>query len=78
MTKTLKIILITFAAILALGALGAWYAASSINPTQLTQLLSSAVKDATGRDLKIAGPVSLKIFPSIGVKAEQVTLSNAS
>ena len=75
MNKTFKIILITFAAILALGA---WYAASSINPTQLTQLLSSAVKDATGRDLKIAGPVSLKIFPSIGVKAEQVTLSNAS
>ncbi|MBU3555072.1 AsmA family protein [Polynucleobacter sp. UB-Piko-W3] len=78
MTKTLKITLITFAAILTLGGLGAWYAASSINPTQLTQLLSSAVKDATGRDLKIAGPVSLKIFPSIGVKAEQVTLSNAS
>ena len=75
MNKTFKIILITFAAI---SALGVWYAASSINPTQLTQLLSSAVKDATGRDLKIAGPVSLKIFPSIGVKAEQVTLSNAS
>ena len=78
MSKTLKIILIIFAAVLALGGLGAWYAASSINPTQLTQLLSSAVKDATGRDLKIAGPVSLNIFPSIGVKAEQVTLSNTS
>ena len=78
MTKTLKIILITFATVMTLGGLGAWYAASSINPTQLTQLLSSAVKDATGRDLKISGPVSLKIFPSIGVKAEQVTLSNAS
>jgi AsmA family protein len=78
MSKTLKIILITFSALLALGGLGAWYAASSINPTQLTLLLSSAVKEATGRDLKIAGPVSLNIFPSIGVKAEQVTLSNAS
>jgi len=78
MTKTLRIILITFATVMTLGGLGAWYAASSINPTQLTQLLSSAVKDATGRDLKISGPVSLKIFPSIGVKAEQVTLSNAS
>ena len=78
MTKTLKIILITFAAILTLGGLGAWYATSSINPTQLTQLLSSTVKDATGRDLQIAGPVRLNIFPSIGVKAEQVTLSNAS
>jgi uncharacterized protein involved in outer membrane biogenesis len=78
MSKTLKIILITFSAVLALAGLGAWYAASSINPAQLTQLLSSAVKDATGRDLNIAGPVSLKLFPSIGVKAEQVTLSNAS
>jgi uncharacterized protein involved in outer membrane biogenesis len=78
MSKTLKIILITFSAVLALGGLGAWYAASSINPTQLTLLLSSAVKEATGRDLQIAGPVSLNIFPSIGVKAEQVTLSNAS
>ncbi|MEY3799487.1 MAG: hypothetical protein RLZZ406_788 [Pseudomonadota bacterium] len=78
MSKTLKIILITFSTVLALAGLGAWYAASSINPAQLTQLLSSTVKDATGRDLKIAGPVSLKIFPSIGVKAEQVTLSNAS
>jgi len=78
MSKTFKIILVIFATVLALGGLGAWYATSSINPTQLTQLLSSAVKDATGRDLKIAGPVSLNLFPSIGVKAEQVTLSNAS
>jgi uncharacterized protein involved in outer membrane biogenesis len=73
MTKTLKIFLITFAAISVLLGLGAWYASSSINPTQLTQLLSSSVKDATGRDLKIAGLVRLSIFPSIGVKAEQVT-----
>jgi uncharacterized protein involved in outer membrane biogenesis len=78
MSKTLKIILIILSAILALTGLGAWYAASSINPAQLTQLLSSKVKDATGRELKIAGPVSLTIFPSIGVKAEQVSLSNAT
>jgi hypothetical protein len=78
MTKTLKIILITFTALLVLVGLGAWYAKASINPTQLTQLLSAAVKNATGRDLKITGPVRLNIFPSIGVQAEQVTLSNAS
>ncbi len=77
MRKTFKISLIVFAAFLALASLGAWYAASSINPAKLTQLLSSAVKDATGRDLKITGPVSLNLFPSIGVKAEQITLSNA-
>ena len=78
MSKTLKTILIILSAVLVLGGLGAWYAASSINPEKLTQLLSSAVKNATGRELKIAGPVSLTIFPSIGVKAEQVSLSNAT
>ena len=67
-----------FAVVLALGGLGAWYAASSIDPIQLTKLLSSTVKASTGRDLRISGPVRLSIFPSIGVKAEQVSLSNAS
>jgi uncharacterized protein involved in outer membrane biogenesis len=76
--KTLKIFLIALIGCLALAGLGAWYAASFINPTQLTKLLSSTVKDATGRDLKITGPVSLTLFPYISVRAEQVSLSNAS
>jgi len=76
--KTLKISLIVFVACLAITGLGAWYAASFIKPAQLTKLLSSSVKEATGRDLKITGPVSLGIFPSISVKAEQVSLSNTS
>ena len=78
MNKTLKISLIALIACLAPVGLGAWYAASFINPAQLTQLLSSSVKDATGRDLKITGPVSLSLFPSISVKAEQLALSNTS
>jgi hypothetical protein len=78
MNKKLKIALVAFAAIASLLGLGAWYAISFINPAQLTQLLSSSVKGATGRDLKIAGPVRLSIFPSIGVRAEDVSLSNAS
>ena len=78
MNKVLKITLIAFLACLATAGLGAWYAASFINPTQLTKLLSSTVKDTTGRELRIAGPVSLNLFPSISVKAEQVSLSNSS
>jgi len=78
MNKTLKYSCMFFAVVLALGGLGAWYAASSIDPIQLTKLLSSTVKASTGRDLRISGPVRLSIFPSIGVKAEQVSLSNAS
>ncbi len=78
MNKTLKISLIAFVAFLAITGLGAWYASSFINPAQVTKLLSSSVKDATGRDLKITGPVSLSLFPGISVKAEQVALSNTS
>ncbi len=78
MHKNLKLFLLVFLALLVLAMGGAWYAISMINPAQLTQLLSSSVKAATGRDLKIAGPVSLTIFPSIGVKAEDVSLSNAT
>jgi uncharacterized protein involved in outer membrane biogenesis len=78
MNKTLKLCGIVFASVLVLGGLGAWYAASAIDPAKLTKLLSATVKEETGRDLTISGPVSLNIFPSIGVKAEQVTLSNAS
>jgi len=76
--KTLKISLIAFVAFVVLASLGAWYAASFINPTQLTKLLSSTVKESTGRELNIKGPVKLSLFPSISVRAEQVTLSNAS
>ena len=36
----------------------------------------AAVKSATGRDLVIAGPVSLHILPSLALSAQQVTLSN--
>ena len=78
MNKTLKISLIAFTACLTIAGLVAWYAASFINPTQLTKLLSSSVKEATGRDLQISGPVSLSLFPGISVKAEQVALSNTS
>ena len=78
MHKNLKLSLLIFLALLVLAIGGAWYAISAINPAQLTQLLSSSVKAATGRDLKIAGPVSLTIFPSIGVKAADVSLSNAA
>lgn len=78
MNKTLKISLIAFIGFLALAGLGAWYAATFVNPTQLTKLLSDTVKDATGRELKIAGQVGLSLFPGISVKAEQVSLSNVS
>ncbi|MBI3516098.1 MAG: AsmA family protein [Proteobacteria bacterium] len=37
----------------------------------------AGVKTATGRDLKIAGPVKVSVFPVLGVEASQVSFSNA-
>ena len=77
MSKTVKIIIGTISAVFALLGLGAWYAASTVDPVQLTKLLSTSVKAATGRELKISGPVSLSFFPRISVSAERLSLSNA-
>jgi uncharacterized protein involved in outer membrane biogenesis len=78
MSGPIKIFLLALLSIVAIGILAIWYTATSINPAHLTQLLSSSVKEATGRELKIAGPVSLKLLPTIAIAAEQVSLSNAS
>ncbi len=78
MHQYLKLFLIGLAVSLGVAGLGTWYAISTIDPAKLTQLLSASIRDATGRNLQINGPVSLKIFPSIGITAEQVAFSNAT
>lgn len=78
MTKLVKIGISGLAVIIFLLGAGAWYASSIINSEQLSALLSASVRTATGRDLKIAGPVTLSFFPRISVSAERLTLSNAS
>lgn len=78
MSKLVKITISAIGSVIFLIAIGVWYAASTVDPVQLTKLLSSSVKTATGRDLKITGPVSLSFFPVISISAEGVSLSNAS
>lgn len=77
MRKSVKIIITALGAAILLLVLGAWYATSKVDPIQLTKLLSSSVKTATGRDLKINGPVTLSFFPGISVSAQRLSLSNA-
>ena len=77
MGKKIKAISIGLVLLFGITALSVWYLASSINPAQLTRLLASTVKDATGRDLRVSGPVNLSIFPSLGIIARDVSLSNA-
>lgn len=78
MNTKLKIIFIVLGGFILIAGLGIWYAASAVDPVQLTKLLATSVKTATGRELKIAGPVHLSLFPGISVSAERLSLSNAS
>lgn len=78
MTKRFKIIFSILLSALFLGGFSAWYVASAVDPVKLTTLLVNSVKSSTGRDLKIAGPVSLCFFPRISVSAERLSLSNAA
>ena len=78
MSKRFKIIFSILFSALFLGVVGIWYVASAVDPVKLTTLIVNLVKSSTGRDLKIAGPVSLSFFPRISVSAERLSLSNAA
>jgi uncharacterized protein involved in outer membrane biogenesis len=78
MNKLVKIILVAIAIFLGVAGAGAWYAKTLIKPENLSQLIISSVKESTGRNLKISGPLSLHIFPGVAVTAEEVSMSNAS
>jgi AsmA family protein len=78
MSRPLKIVLITLGALIASLLIGLAYLNTLISPAKLTQMLVLEVREATGRELSIAGPVRLGFFPRIAVSAEQVSLSNAA
>lgn len=58
--------------------LWAVYAIATIDTTRIVRIVSEQVKAATGRDLVINGPVSIKLFPRLAVVADQVSLSNSA
>ena len=78
MSRPLKRVLIALGALIAALLIGLVYLSTLISPAKLTQLLVLEAREATGRELTIAGPVRLGFFPRIAVSAEQVSLSNAA
>ena len=78
MNKKVSILLGMLAAVILFIGAGVWYASTFVNPVALTALIQSCVKEESGRDVTISGPVSLSIFPVMGVVAEQVSISNPS
>ena len=47
-------------------------------PQRLAALLSDEIRSATGRDFRIVGALSFRLWPTIAVVAEDVTLGNAA
>jgi AsmA family protein len=78
MSRPLKRVLIGFGALIVALLIGIAYLSTLISPAKLTQMLVLEVREATGRELSIAGPVRLGFFPRIAVSAGQVSFSNAA
>ena len=78
MSQKYKIVLIAIGTLAVFLVAGVSYLSTLISPAKLTQMLILEVREATGRELTITGPVRLGFFPRIAVSAEQVSLSNAS
>lgn len=78
MTKTLKILGITLAAIVGLLVVAAVTLALVFDPNQYKDDIIRLVKDNTGRDLKIGKKIGWSFFPRLGIEAGGLELSNAA
>ncbi len=73
----MKKILIILGGLVVLVIVAAIAAPFFIPTDTLTAKLIAAVKQSTGRDLKIAGPVKLSLLPQLEVEASGVSFANA-
>jgi len=78
MAKPLKIIGISFAAIFTIIAAALVSIILFFDPNAYKPQISTAVEDATGRQLNIDGDIGLSLFPWIGMELGKITLSNAA
>lgn len=56
---------------------GAAILVATVDPNDHKESIVAAVKDATGRDLKLEGDIGFSFFPKLGVKLGQAEFSNA-
>lgn len=77
MSFPLKIVLAFFGLLLTTVVGAAIYITLIFDPNDYRTQISTAVKDATGRELRIDGDIGLKLFPWVGVRVDSVTLANA-
>lgn len=75
MPKAIKWILIAFGSVLGIAGLAAAYVAATFNPNDYKAAIIKAVQDKTGRTLKLKGDIGLSLFPTLGAKLGQASLS---
>lgn len=76
-TRLLPKVLLAFAGLLLVLVAGAYWYLSTLDVGEYRAEIAQAVKEETGRELKITGAFTLDIFPDPKLVAEGVTLSNA-
>ena len=75
MNKTIKFVVLGVAGIIAVLLAIAAYIAATFDPNQYKPQIVQAVKDKTGRTLKIDGDIKLSFFPDIGATVGRTSLS---
>ena len=76
--KLIKYLLIALALIVLVFIAGAVVLVATVDPNDHKDTIVAAVKDATGRELKLDGDIGFSFFPRLGVKLGQAELSNAA
>ena len=75
MKRILRFVVIGVVALCILFSLALWFASSFVNPNEYKPQIIAAVKNATGRDLKLHGDLGLSLFPGVSVQSGRVELS---
>src|SRR5262249_52633962 len=75
MSKPIKYVLLGLGALAVLVIAAVAILAATFDPNKYKGQIETAVKDKTGRTLKLAGKLELAFWPSLGAKVGGVTLS---
>jgi len=75
--KVIKYLVIVLAILIVVFVAGAAILVATVDPNDHKESIVAAVKDATGRDLKLEGDIGFSFFPKLGVKLGQAEFSNA-
>ena len=76
--KLIKYLVIAIAILVVLFVAGAVVLVATVDPNDHKDTIVAAVKDATGRELKLEGDIGFSFFPRLGVNLGQAELSNAA